>query len=344
MLWKLLAVIAGQKLFVTTRISRSIILFIFILSSLHITDGKQKTYRFSILSSRTLMSVCNDTAATYMADQGLIGHSVVITCYSAELATQLRVVQARDVFTIVKTPISTPDGRNASAADVDYMTLLFLRTAFTSNESNQNAQRFVSYPVLVNGAVIAYNLPDLEPGNIGGLDAKAEPIILRLSQTVTTGIFSGKIKTWDDPAITSSNPDFKRLKNKQLLKKPILFGFRSDRFVTTMVMSRALYAMDNVTFGKAFTSEGLQSGTDLSNNLISKVATSLNTTLFTSVTGSSFSLFGGVQANQYSMIMTMQEDLGNYGFRVASVQNKAGTYTISNRASVRPTKYFVLYN
>lgn len=180
------------KLIQTTRspLSRPLILlflFCVVILNARSIDGKQKTYRFGVLSSRTLLGVCNDTASSYMAEQGALGHNVIITCYSTELAAQLGVIQARDIPTVVNTPVITSNGKNATAADVDFMTIFLLRTIFTSAELNNNSDRFVAYPVLVNGAVVGYNLPDLEPGNIGGLDAKADPVVLRLSQAVITG-------------------------------------------------------------------------------------------------------------------------------------------------------------
>jgi ABC-type phosphate transport system substrate-binding protein len=52
----------------------------------------------------------------------------------------------------------------------------------------------VQFPILVGGIVVAVNLPGV----------KSEQ--LRLSGAVLADIFSGAIKTWNDPAVASLNP------------------------------------------------------------------------------------------------------------------------------------------
>ena len=76
------------------------------------------------------------------------------------------------------------------------------------------------FPIAAFGAVFAYNLPNADG--------------LKLSTRAVCGIFSGKVKYWDDPAIAEVNPD------KKLPHLPILVVVRADKSGTTYTVTSYL--------------------------------------------------------------------------------------------------------
>jgi phosphate transport system substrate-binding protein len=78
-------------------------------------------------------------------------------------------------------------------------------------------------PMTAGAIVLAYNLPDLPS--------------LRLSREAYTGIFLGKVKKWNDPAIAKENPGVK------LPDQPINVVVRADGSGTTFVFSKHLSAV-----------------------------------------------------------------------------------------------------
>ncbi len=53
------------------------------------------------------------------------------------------------------------------------------------------------FPIVIGGIVAVVNLPDLSPGQ------------LRLTGSLLADIYAGKVKNWDDPAVTRVNPGVK---------------------------------------------------------------------------------------------------------------------------------------
>jgi phosphate transport system substrate-binding protein len=82
----------------------------------------------------------------------------------------------------------------------------------------------VMLPMTAGSVVLAYNLPDLKAP-------------LKLSREAYVGIFQGKIKKWNDPAIAKSNPDVK------LPDTSIKVVYRSDGSGTTAVFTKFLSAV-----------------------------------------------------------------------------------------------------
>jgi len=78
-------------------------------------------------------------------------------------------------------------------------------------------------PMTAGGIVLAYNLPDIDR--------------LKLSREAYVGIFLGKIKKWDDPAIAASNKDVK------LPDTDINVIVRADGSGTTLVFTKHLSAI-----------------------------------------------------------------------------------------------------
>src|SRR5262249_47576069 len=85
------------------------------------------------------------------------------------------------------------------------------------------------FPMTAGSIVLAYNLQ--------GVDG------LKLSRKAYTGIFLGKVKRWNDPAIAQSNPGMK------LPDLPINVVLRADSSGTSFVVSQHLSAV-NADFGK----------------------------------------------------------------------------------------------
>jgi phosphate transport system substrate-binding protein len=84
------------------------------------------------------------------------------------------------------------------------------------------------YPALAGAAVLIYNVEGLKAG---------DPAIV-LDRNTVVGIFNGKIKTWNDPAILATNDALK----SKLPAKQITVVHRSDGSGTTEMFTKALTA------------------------------------------------------------------------------------------------------
>lgn len=81
-------------------------------------------------------------------------------------------------------------------------------------------KKLIQFPIAAFGAVFAYNLPGIEG--------------LKLSTDAVCGIFSGRIRYWDNPTIQAANPDVK------LPHLPILVVVRADKSGTTYTVTSYL--------------------------------------------------------------------------------------------------------
>ncbi|MGF7487252.1 phosphate ABC transporter substrate-binding protein PstS [Pasteurella bettyae] len=91
---------------------------------------------------------------------------------------------------------------------------------FGASDDPMNAQslhehQLFQFPAIIGGTVPVVNIPNVAAGQ------------LRLSGTVLADIFLGKIKKWNDPAITQLNPNF------NLPNQDIIVIYRSDGSGTT---------------------------------------------------------------------------------------------------------------
>jgi phosphate transport system substrate-binding protein len=93
--------------------------------------------------------------------------------------------------------------------------------AALDDEQLKGMPSLVQVPESAGPVCITYNLPELK-----------EP--LRLSGPTLAGIFLGKIKTWQDPAIKNDNP------NVKLPDHPIIVAHRSDGSGTTNIFTTYL--------------------------------------------------------------------------------------------------------
>jgi phosphate transport system substrate-binding protein len=96
--------------------------------------------------------------------------------------------------------------------------------AMTDDEIKAVKDGVVLLPMTAGSIVLSYNVPD-------------GPTPLKLSREAYLGIFLGKIKSWDDPAIAKANPGAK------LPSTPITVVTRSDGSGTTFVFTTHLSAI-----------------------------------------------------------------------------------------------------
>jgi phosphate transport system substrate-binding protein len=96
--------------------------------------------------------------------------------------------------------------------------------AMTGEEIGRVARGIRLLPLTAGSIVLSYNLPNVEE--------------LKLSRQAYAGIFLGKIKTWNDPAIAKTNPGV------QLPQLPIHLVVRADSSGTSFVISQHLSAID----------------------------------------------------------------------------------------------------
>jgi phosphate transport system substrate-binding protein len=92
--------------------------------------------------------------------------------------------------------------------------------AMSDEEIAKVAAGAVMIPATAGEIVFAYNLP-----GVSGI---------KLTREVMAGIYLGKVKKWNDPAIVKANPDLK------LPDMPIQVAYRSDGSGTTYVFTQHL--------------------------------------------------------------------------------------------------------
>ncbi len=97
-----------------------------------------------------------------------------------------------------------------------------------SNKLKKN--KLYMFPTVVGSIVLAYNIPNIRDGE------------LKLSEKAVAGIFSGKIKYWDNKEISSVNPDLK------LPHEKMTVAVRADKSGTTYNFTYYLSKLDNKEF------------------------------------------------------------------------------------------------
>lgn len=90
--------------------------------------------------------------------------------------------------------------------------------ALSDEQLAKASPKIVHIPLTLGAVVVTYNVKDV-------------PDHLKLTPEVVAGIFSGEIKTWNDPKIASLNPEMK------LPAQPIGVVYRSDGSGTTAVFT-----------------------------------------------------------------------------------------------------------
>ncbi|MBD2337150.1 phosphate ABC transporter substrate-binding protein PstS [Calothrix sp. FACHB-156] len=94
----------------------------------------------------------------------------------------------------------------------------------TNEQAAKVEREVVALPMTASSIVLAYNIPNL-------------PTVLKLSRSVYTDIFLGKITNWNDPQIAVANPEV------TLPNLPIQLIHRTDGSGTTSVLTQHLSAI-----------------------------------------------------------------------------------------------------
>lgn len=97
---------------------------------------------------------------------------------------------------------------------------------FMSDRQARENPQILNIPLCISAQMVNYNLPGLNPDK------------LKLDGTVLAGIYSGKIREWDDPAIAALNPELK------LPHQPIVPVRRSEGSGDTYIFSQFLSFAD----------------------------------------------------------------------------------------------------
>jgi len=113
-----------------------------------------------------------------------------------------------------------PVGSGAGVRMVSQRMVDFGATDAPLTADQLKREKLIQFPVAAFGTVFAYNLP--------GVDN------LKLSTDAVCGIFSGKVRYWDDPLIAKSNPGVK------LPHLPVLVVVRADKSGTTYTVTSYL--------------------------------------------------------------------------------------------------------
>jgi phosphate transport system substrate-binding protein len=113
-----------------------------------------------------------------------------------------------------------PVGSGAGIRMVSQRMVDFGATDAPLKISQLQRKKLVQFPIAAFGAVFSYNLPGVEN--------------LKLSTDAVCGIFSGRVRYWDDPVIKKDNP------NAKLPHAPILVVARADKSGTTYTVTSYL--------------------------------------------------------------------------------------------------------
>jgi phosphate transport system substrate-binding protein len=113
-------------------------------------------------------------------------------------------------------------GSGAGLKQIEARTVTFGASDMPLTDDRLAAMGVFQFPTVIGGVVPVINLKGVEPGS------------MRLSGTVMADIFLGKIKRWNDPAITALNPALK------LPDQDIVVVRRADGSGTTFIWTNYL--------------------------------------------------------------------------------------------------------
>ncbi|MBD2213161.1 phosphate ABC transporter substrate-binding protein PstS [Nostoc linckia FACHB-104] len=109
----------------------------------------------------------------------------------------------------------------------------------TKEQAAKVEREVVALPMTASSIVLAYNIPNL-------------PTVLKLSRSVYTDIFLGKITNWNDPQIAVANPEV------TLPNLPIQVIHRTDGSGTTSVLTQHLSAISREWKNKVGAGKSIQ--------------------------------------------------------------------------------------
>lgn len=113
-------------------------------------------------------------------------------------------------------------GSGAGIRQIEGRTVTFGASDMPLKDDRLSALGVTQFPTVIGGVVPVINLKEVKPGE------------LRLTGTVIADIFLGKIKKWNDPAITKLNPSLK------LPDQDIMVVRRADGSGTTFLWTNYL--------------------------------------------------------------------------------------------------------
>ena len=113
-------------------------------------------------------------------------------------------------------------GSGAGIRQIKAKTVTFGASDMPLKNEELSSMGATQFPTAIGGVVPVINLKEVKPGE------------LRLTGTVIADIFLGKIKKWDDPAITKLNPTLK------LPNQDIMIVRRADGSGTTFIWTNYL--------------------------------------------------------------------------------------------------------
>jgi hypothetical protein len=309
---------------------KSSVFLIVVFLLINYLDGCRctSTYSFGVVATSTFMQACNDTTTAYAAAEMAFGNIVSIICYQMENPDQqIGLLRAKSLAELMAVN-SELNGARITAEMISSITLFFLRTPLTLVEEETYKETFESFPLIVNGALIGHNIQEVLDSNTS----------LKLSQALLVAIFSGQLQSWYDARVLDANPFLKtnafQAKCSSNPGCPVSIGFRKDRFLSTLILTRALYSMSPSTFANAFGPEGLQSGTDLQTQLTTHFPFLKNAGLIFLSPNAGLGLYAWMTATPYSVIIAPQEDVEKFGFQTALIENKQKMFTTCSEASV----------
>lgn len=273
-------------------------------------------YKFVIVATPTFMPSCEDLAQAYIAVKSGYSEKYNITCVALDAVPTVNAVNASAPGRV---NITAANGARLTEAESDSVALLLMRTPFYVHEAAQFRDFFVQYPLIINSILFGYNLPELDAVNE----------TLRLTRANLVGIYNGSIAYWNDSSFFEGNPYLRRTNGSSVLpRRRIQVGLRNDRYLTTWMLTRILAAFDP-KFKEKFGAMGTPNGTEFALQL------QPTTRVFLSNKNVGLSLYGYLSTQPYSAIACVQEEVEQYGFRTALIQNKAGFFTTSTEISVR---------
>ena len=119
--------------------------------------------------------------------------------------------------------------------------------AYMSDAQTKRYPQIINVPMAISALTVNYNLPDLNT------------TALKLNGPVLAGIYTGKIRAWDDKAIASLNPDVK-LPHHDIIPVHRADG-SGDTFVFTQYLTFTTPSWeDNLGFGTSITWPDVPSG------------------------------------------------------------------------------------
>jgi phosphate transport system substrate-binding protein len=203
----------------------------------------------------------------------------------------------------VKINVATTNSGEGIRAAIEGSVQIGTSDAYMSDEQAERNRQIISVPLVIAAQTVNYNIPGL--GDAG----------LHLSGPVLAGIYSGRIRQWDDAALTALNPSAK------LPHQPIVPVHRSDPSGDTFVFTQFLDFStqrweDNVGYGMTIAWPAVQGSVDAAGNE---------------------GMVKAIEAMPYSIGyigISFNEETGKVGLGTAMLQNQSGKFVLPTPQTV----------